>query len=167
MRYTYRYCCANANTKKVENIIYVFLPFAAWIASVDKSIYKVIPGTAFLLDCQLNDPNVQVKLYKKDRGTSFMEVNPQTDQHVTQNGQNFSIILTGNKMTVQCKATGQDGQIVPEPKELVLQKARGGNIVILYCIIFLFTCIIFPVTINLSCKVKKLLMLPWLPVAWT
>lgn len=56
----------------------------------------------------------------------FQEI-PQSDKTVTQDGQNFSILFTGNKMTFKCEAIGKKGQVVPEPKEVKLMKAIGRN----------------------------------------
>ena len=83
-----------------------------------------------MLDCRLNDPNVSVELYRKlamDSVQRFTKVDPQTDQFVKQNGQNFTITLHGHGKMVdfRCKATEEGGQPVLEPKDVTLQRARG------------------------------------------
>lgn len=56
----------------------------------------------------------------------FKKVDPQTDQFVKQNGQNFTITLRGDGKMVdfKCKATEEGGQHVLE-KDVTLQRARG------------------------------------------
>ena len=79
------------------------------------------------MDCQLSDRNTQVKLSRKySEDGDFQEI-PQSDKTITQDGQNFSILFTGNKMTFKCEAFGKNGQVVPEPKEVELMKAIGRN----------------------------------------
>ena len=79
------------------------------------------------MDCQLNDRNTQVKLSRKySEDGNFQDI-PQSDKTITQDGQNFSILFTGNKMTFKCEALGKNGQVVPEPKEVKLMKAIGRN----------------------------------------
>lgn len=58
---------------------------------------------------------------------SFTKVDPQTDQFVKQNGQNFTITLPGrgNMWVFRCKATEEGGQPVLKPKDVTLQRATG------------------------------------------
>ena len=81
-----------------------------------------------MFDCRLNDnTNVQVELYwKNTTGGRFQEVNPLTDQFVTQSGQNFTVILPeGDNKKYQCRAIRmQGGQSVLE-KEIILNTAQG------------------------------------------
>ena len=90
----------------------------------------MLPQQPFKLDCRLNDPNVLIELYrgKQTSEERLKKVDPKTDQHVTQNGQVFTIDVStltfGSNMEFECKAINTDGEVVRQ-KTVILQKARG------------------------------------------
>lgn len=99
---------------------------------MNRPLYIILPRSKpFEVDCQLNDPNVLVELYRGKRSdNNLQKVDPQTDPLVTQNGQMFRVDVSnltfGNNMEFECRAINNVGQVVLE-KALTLEKARGLN----------------------------------------
>ena len=90
----------------------------------------------FKLDCRLNDPTVLIELYRgKETSEDILQkVDPQTDPHVTQNGQVFTIdvstSIVGNHMDrFECKAINSDGGVVHQ-KTVILEKAKGWTLAV-------------------------------------
>ena len=105
-----------------------------------------------MLDCQLNDPSMAVKLYRATLSdqSNKQEVNPEIDPSVTKNGQKFTIdvskLTVGNDMQFECRAIGSGGKILLE-KRVTLQKVKGLNLAIPFTLRGLHA---LPVMIQLS-----------------
>ncbi|PFX33391.1 Fibroblast growth factor receptor 2 [Stylophora pistillata] len=123
----------------------------SWVVPDRMNYRYVISGTVFQLNCQLNDPNAQVRLRRKfSKDSDFVEVQ-QPDKYVTQDGQNFSILFTGEKVTVKCEVIGENDQVVPEPKEVELTKAQDFQVHV--NVVTIPHCIHGPLDVNDSVEV--------------
>lgn len=123
----------------------------SWVVPGRMNYRYVISGTVFQLNCQLNDPNAQVRLRRKfSKDSDFVEVQ-QPDKYVTQDGQNFSILFTGEKVTVKCEVIGENDQVVPEPKEVELTKVQDFQVHV--NVVTIPHCIHGPLDVNDSVEV--------------